>query len=145
MVNAVNEEKKTILRKYGICLCVASFITFMVISINGFFTDSAAVNIQILSDGFFISGMLMLFFAGMMYVSGEGALIGIGYILKCVVQAFVPMGRKNHEKYQDYRERKLGEKKAPGDRCILVTGLVFLTIGIIFMVIWYTVFYTPPK
>jgi len=83
----------------------------------------------------------MTLFAGMLYVSGEGALIGIGFVLRNVVLAFVPMGRAKHELYADYRERKLSEAKRRNDRCILVTGLFFLAIGIIFTVIWYVKFY----
>ncbi len=141
MVNAVKQENKTLLKKYGICIGVASVITFIVFWIKGFFTHSVGVNIQILSDGFYISGMMMLFVAGMLYISGEGGLIGIGYVMKSVVQAFIPMGRRNHETYAQYRERKLGVAKTPGDHAILFVGLTFFLIGIIFTVIWYTNFY----
>ena len=83
------------------------FIAFLVIWTKGFFTDRAAVNVQILADAFFVSGILMTLFAGMLYISGEGALLGIGFILRNVVLTFIPMGRMKHEKYADYRARKL--------------------------------------
>ena len=54
------------------------------------------------------------------------------------------MGRARHEKYIDYRTRKMNEIKQNNDSCILVTGLFFLAIGIIFTVIWYVGYYTPP-
>ena len=127
--------------KYAICFGVEALIAFLVIWSKGFFTQDTAVNIQILSDAFFVSGILMTLFAGMLYVSGEGALIGIGFVLRNVVLAFVPMGRAKHGLYADYRERKLSEAKRRNDRCILVTGLFFLAIGIIFTVIWYVKFY----
>lgn len=137
----MKQKNKSLLIKYGICFGVASLITFIVFWIKGFFTDRIAVNIQILSDGFCISGMVFLFIAGMMFISGEGALIGISFVLRNVVLAFVPMGRKNHEVYAKYRERKLGEIKKSGDHCFLVTGLVFFGIGVVMTVIWYTNFY----
>ena len=137
----VKEEKNVSLTKYAVCFAVEIFIAFLVIWSKGFFTQSTAVNIQILSDAFFVSGVLMTLFAGMLYVSSEGALIGIGFVLRNVVLAFVPMGRAKHERYADYRERKLSEAKKQDNRCILVTGLVFLFIGIIFTVIWYIKFY----
>ena len=83
----------------------------------------------------------MTLFAGMMYVSGEGALLGIGFVLRNVVLAFIPMGRAKHEVYADYRARKLKEAKKHNNSYILVTGLVFLFIGIVFTVIWYAAFY----
>lgn len=137
----MKQETKVTLRNYGICVGIEVLIAFLVIWSKGFFTESAAVNIQILSDAFFVSGILMTLFAGMMYVSSEGALIGIGFVLRNVVLAFVPMGRARHERYADYRARKLSQAKQHSNRHILVTGLIFLFIGIVFTVIWYTAFY----
>ena len=116
-------------------------IAFLVIWSKGFFAHSAAVNIQILSDAFFVSGILMTLFAGLMFVSSEGALVGIGFVLRNVVLAFIPMGRARHEKYAEYRERKLAGAKKSGIHYPLVTGLVFLFIGIVFTAIWYKAFY----
>ena len=45
------------------------------------------------------------------------------------------------EKYIDYRARKLSEAKNSSNRHILVTGLIFVFIGVIFTAIWYTTFY----
>jgi hypothetical protein len=137
----VKQETKETLRNYGICVGIEVLIAFLVIWSKGFFTQSAAVNVQILSDAFFVSGVLMTLFAAMMYVSGEGALIGIGFVLRNVVLAFVPMGRAKHEKYADYRARKLNDAKKHRYSHILVTGLVFLFIGIVFTVIWNVAFY----
>ncbi len=137
----MKKENKALLLKYIICFAVASLIAVAVFWSKDFFNHSVAVNIQILADGFFVSGILMTLFAGMMFVSGEGALIGIGFVLRNVVLSFIPMGRKKHELYADYRERKLKEMKKTKDRCILVTGLLFLFVGIVFNVIWYVNFY----
>ena len=140
----MKQETKVTLRNYGICVGVELLIAFLVIWSKGFFTDRASVNVQILADAFFVSGIVMTLFAGMMYVSSEGTLIGIGFILRNVVLFFVPMGKTKHELYADYRERKLKEAKKHDTRCILVTGLIFLFIGIALTVIWNVVFYNPP-
>ena len=65
----MEQEKKSLLIKYLICFGVASLIALAVIWIKGFFTDSVAVNIQILSDAFFVSGILLTSFAGLLYNS----------------------------------------------------------------------------
>ena len=140
----MKQETKVKLRNYGICVAVEVLSAFLGIWSKGFFTDRASVNVQILADAFFVSGIVMTLFAGMMYVNSEGALIGIGFILRNVVLFFVPMGRTKHELYADYRERKLKEAKKHDTRCILVTGLIFLFIGIALTVIWNVVFYNPP-
>lgn len=137
----MTQETKVKLRNYGICVGIEVVIAFLVIWSKGFFTQSAAVNIQILSDAFFVAGILMTLFACMMYISGEGALIGIGFVLRNAVLTFVPMGRAKQERYADYRARKLGAAKKHSNRHILVTGLIFLFIGIVFTVIWSVVFY----
>ena len=136
-------EQKSLLIKYSICFCVAAAIAFAVIWIKDFFTDSAAVNLQILADAFFVSGLLLTLFAGLLFVSGEGALLGIGFILRSVVLAFVPMGRAKHELYRDYRERKLSEAKERHYSCVLITGLLFLVTGLILTGIWYVKYYNP--
>ena len=138
----MKKENKALLVKYIICFAIASLITFCVFWSKGFFVHSVAVNVSILADGFFVSGILLTLFAGMMFVSGEGALIGIGFVLRSVVLTFIPMGRQKHELYKDYRARKLSEMKERKDHCILFVGLLFLIVGIIFNVIWYMNFYT---
>jgi hypothetical protein len=137
----VKQETKVKLIKYAVCVGVEAVIAFLVIWSKGFFTDSAAVNLQILADAFFVAGILMTLFAGMIFISGEGALIGIGFVLRNVVLAFIPMGRARHELYADYRARKLSEAKKWDNSSILVTGLSFLLIGIALTAIWYVRFY----
>ena len=137
----MKKESKVTIRNYAICVGIEALIAFLVIWSKGFLVHSTAVNIQLLSDAFFVSGILMTLFALMMYISSEGALIGIGFVLRNVVLAFIPMGRARHELYADYRARKLSEAKKRSNSYVLVTGLIFLFIGIVFTVIWYTVFY----
>ena len=134
-------KEKASLRNYGICVGIEVLIAFLVIWAKGFFAHSLAVNIQILSDAFFVAGILMTMFAGMLYISGEGALIGIGFVLRNVFLAFIPMGRARHEVYADYRARKLSKAKKSSNHYILVTGLIFLFIGTVFTVIWHVAFY----
>jgi ABC-2 type transport system ATP-binding protein len=43
--------------------------------------------------------------------------------------------------FREKSERKMKEIKKSGDHCILVTGLVFLAVGVILTVIWYFNFY----
>ena len=137
----MDKKTKVTFRNYAIYFGIEALIAFLVIWSKGFFTQSTAVNVQILSDAFFVSGILMTLFAGMMYVSGEGALIGIGFVLRNVVLTFIPMGRARQERYADYRARKLEKAQKHNNSCILVTGLIFLFIGIIFTAIWYAAYY----
>ncbi len=138
----MKQETKVKLIKYAVCFGIEVLIAFLVIWSKGFFTESAAVNLQILADAFFVSGIIMTLFAGMLFISSEGALIGIGFVLRNVVLAFIPMGRAKHELYVDYRARKLKEAKKTEISSVLVTGLFFLVIGITLTAIWSVKYYT---
>ena len=137
----MKQESKEALKKYGICFGVEIVIAFLVVWSNGFFTESAAVNIQIIADACFVAGIVMTLFAAMMYISGEGALIGIGFVLRTAFLTFIPMGRTKQEKYIDYRARKLGEAKKRSNNHLFVTGLIFVFLGVVFTAIWYAKFY----
>lgn len=137
----MKQENRSSLIKYAICIGIELIIAFLVIWSKGFFTDRIEVNLQIMSDAFFVSGILMTLFAAMLYVSSEGALVGIGFVLRNVVLTFIPMGRARQERYADYRERKMREMKKNNDSCILITGLFFLSIGIVLTLIWYVNYY----
>lgn len=134
-------ENKSLLIKYGVCFGIASLITLIVFAMRGFFSADIGTNLLVLSDGFFVSGILLTIIAGMLFVSDEGALLGIGFVLRNVILTFIPMGRSKHEVYAKYRERKLAEKKKSFDSCVLITGLVFLGVSLVFTLIWYTNFY----
>ena len=138
----MKQEIKVKLIKYAVCFGIEVLIAFLVIWSKGFFTESAAVNLQIFADAFFVSGIIMTLFAGMLFISSEGALIGIGFVLRNVVLAFIPMGRAKHELYADYRARKLKEAKKTEISSVLVTGLFFLVIGITLTAIWSVKYYT---
>ena len=137
----MKQENRSSFIKYAVCVGIELVIAFLVIWSKDFFTDRAAVNLQILSDAFFVAGILMTLFAGMLYVSSEGALVGIGFVLRNVVLTFIPMGRARQERYADYRERKMREMKKNNDICILITGLFFLAVGIVLTLIWYSNYY----
>ena len=105
----MEQEKRKLLIKYLVCFVIASLIALAVFWIKGFFTDSLSVNLQILADGFVVSGLMLLAFAGMMYISSEGGLIGVSFILRNVVLAFIPLGRLKHEVYAKYRDENTNE------------------------------------
>lgn len=125
--------------RYVLCFCIAAAIVFIVLALSGFDFDGVKNSMRLLHDAFFLAGALMSAFAGLLFASGEGAFLGIGYALKSVVRVFIPVWRKEHETYAQYRERKLAKPKPTGESCILFTGLFFLAVSIIFLVIWYQV------
>ncbi|MBO7247685.1 MAG: DUF3899 domain-containing protein [Bacteroidaceae bacterium] len=137
----MNKDTRITIIKYAVCFVIELLIGFLVVWSKGFFTDRVSVNLQILADAFVVPGLLMTLLAGLLLVSNEGGFLGIGFILRNVVLAFVPMGRAKHEVYRDYRERKLNKPKSGAGKSIFVSGLLFLLIGIVLTLIWYVKFY----
>ena len=137
----MEQENRGTFLKYAICFAVDALIVFLVIWAKDFLTHSPAVNLQILADAFFVSGILTVLLALLLYVSGEGALIGVSFVLRYAILAFMPMGRAKWERYADYRERKMERAKERSNRHIFIVGLVFLTVGLILTLIWYKTYY----
>ena len=132
----MEQETKSRIIRYLICLAVGAGIILLVFAIKGFYMETAKENMQLLHDAFFSAGALMMLFAGLLYVSGEGAFLGIGYALGRAVRALIPFSNKPHETYAQYRERKTGERKK-SDHALLLTGLFFFVVSLIFLAIWY--------
>ncbi len=132
------ESKSSILIRYIIAFCVASFLFLSVLIIKGFFTDNAKDNMQTLIDAFFASGVLMIMFYGLLFVSSEGAFLGIGFALGRAIKMLIPFSKKGLENYQQYRERKAKVKKAENrDVCVLVVGVLFFAVSMILLCFWY--------
>ena len=133
----MEKDKKALLIRYIVCFCVACGMVLGVFALKGFFTGNAKDNMQLLHDAFFTAGILMVLFSGMLFVAGEGAFLGIGYVLERAFKALIPLGRREHESYAQYRERKLGKKKANSGTPIFLTGLLFVVVSVVFLIIWY--------
>ena len=134
----MEKEKKALLIRYIVSFCVASGLVLIVFTLKGFFTDNAKQNIQLLHDAFFASGALLMLFSAMLYLSSEGALLGISYVFgKAIKAVFIPFGRKDQETYAQYRERKLGNKKNVAGGTIFLVGLLFVIVSVVFLIIWY--------
>ena len=133
----MEKDKKALLIRYIVCFCVACGMVLGVFALKGFFTETAKDNMQLLHDAFFTAGILMVLFSGMMFVAGEGAFLGVGYVLERAFKALIPLGRREHESYAQYRERKLGKKKVNSGTPIFLTGLLFVVVSIVFLIIWY--------
>ena len=137
----MKQENKALLIKYLISIAVASVIALAVFAMQGFFTDDVGVNMQILADGFCVSGGLLSMYAGLLFASRQGALLGLTFALRYTVLTFIPGGRAKQELYKDYRERKMAEMKKSTELHVFLTGIMFLAAGIVFTVIWYVKFY----
>lgn len=135
------QNRKNLLIKYLVCLCVGIAMVFVVFLIQGLFNGqhkSAKEVLYILQNAFCTPGLLMILFSGLMFVSDEGGFIGIGYALGRAARVFIPFVAKDVETYAEYRERKTGKKTASGTKLsVFLTGLFFFLVSMIFLIIWF--------
>lgn len=100
---------------------------------------SASYVLGLLSDGFFVTGVVILCVGGLSFVKNQGTFDGLGY----AVQSFLTVRNwskkhtfKERESYGDYRERKIEERKEKKSIShYVITSIVLVVIAVIFLVI----------
>lgn len=99
---------------------------------------SQADKYRILSDGFSIPGLLLLFAGLMIWLSNQGALNGVSYVLHYVVQSLLFLGRRgaNVETYGEYVEKRR-EKATKGFAFLFVLAAACLLISGVFVAMYY--------
>ena len=129
--------------KYGItsAICLALTVTYVTLRID--LTNLAAVPTvtlyRVLCDGFTVPGIIVLMLGCLVWLSTQGAMDGVGYLMSYAVKALIPGKRGDIERYGDYIERKRANR-ATGYGFLIITGLVFMGFAAIFMVLFYCVY-----
>ena len=95
--------------------------------------------IEIICDGFFVSGILLSCFGVLIFCSSQGAFDGISYLFHIlfVGHNWSKTNFKDRQTYREYVEEK-NSKRANGMkiRFVLIVGLVFIAISLIFFAIY---------
>ncbi len=119
----------------GLAIAAAVLIS----RLSGGETMTLAV-IRCLSDAFTVSGLVLLFSAGLIAISDAGAFRGLGYSAHYLFDRLVP-GRASRrpETYADYVQRK-NEKESAGIWIYpLIPGGVLFVLAIIFLILYHSV------
>ncbi len=106
------ENKSTII-KYSVSSVIGLIFVLTYVILNRIFTAPTAKDVfKILTDGFFIPGVLFLGVGGISYVTREGAFDGIGYAFSSifVTKNWSSRRFKDRETYAQYKERKAGKR-----------------------------------
>lgn len=137
----MSKETRNRIIRYAVTVAVGALIAFMTYGARGGLPAgiSAQERYRVLSDTFTVPALLLLLMAGLFWISDQGALDGIGFILSRTIGRLIP-GRalvEKHETYGQYVERKHGEKKNRGYLCLVLVGAAFLVVGVVFTVLFY--------
>ena len=131
----MSKTVKSRLLKYGIStvICAAIAVGY---ALSENIANQELVDVyRILSDAFALPGLLFVFSGLMVWLSNQGSLDAIGYLLTSVVKFLIPGGKLTQEKYGDYVARRR-EKNVTGYGFLLIVGLVCLVGAVVFMVLY---------
>ena len=127
-------------KEYAITTAVALIVGVLIALSRGIFQeDEIDMIITIISDAFFIPGVLLVCVGLIVYASNEGLFLTISYGFKTIGRTITAKKDEKlmEEKYHEYYARQM-EKKS---KCkhFLIVGLVFVVISLLFVVVYFAV------
>ena len=133
-----NSKVKSTLIKYATAIGVAGIIAVFILWMRDFWNvEELSLQYHYLSDAFTIPGVLFIMFGCLLALSNEGSLDAIGFMLKRCIQMLNPFSKKEVQKYADY---VAGRKKVSGFAFLFFVGLLYLAIGVLFVILFYSVY-----
>ena len=135
----MKKERAVVLTKYVAAFAVMGIMTLLVlIGRETLEKETAADVIKDLADAFTVSSLISLSVGALLFVSTRGFFDMISYSLGEIKGLLIPLYRRKHrdESFFDYRNRKNGERISEYG-FIIITGAIYLVIGLIFTVFYY--------
>lgn len=136
----MNQKLKRNLMTYGTSFLAGGGIFYLYIWLREFPAEEAAENYKMLSDAAAAPGILLVAIGTLIWISKQGALDGISFGVSRIFRSLIPGGRMNKdERYFDYVEKRREKaKQIRGYAFLFISGLVFLTIAGVFIILYYT-------
>ncbi len=137
------KERSHIILKYTIAASIGAALVLLYLAGHPREGLPPAEVWRIWCDAFTVPGMLIFLTGVLVWLSGEGVFLGLGYAVSYMVRMLIPgMGHK-HERYADYIERKTEKGKAKGYAFLFVVGGVMLLAAAVFLVLFYRAYTAP--
>lgn len=130
---------RTRLLQYGITLAVGLLIAGLVACYRGFaFGADAAWNMRYLSDGCFVSTVLLCGVGGLVLISTATDFFDmISYGFKSLLVLFTPLRKPSeHQSFFDYKTERAA-RRTKAQPFLLAVGLVFLAASFAFLGLYY--------
>lgn len=137
MINDDRRKKAIkIILIYTICFIIGFGVFFLVLVARNYFTKDYTLveKYRHLTDAFTFPAVLFLGAGVLVFLSNEGALSALGWMLKKVFRSLVPGMGRQQESYQDYLANR---KKVHNYSFLFIVGIAFLILTIIFMILFY--------
>ena len=128
----MSSKVKSALLRYGISVGLCALCVILMLTSEDLRGATQQETYRILSDAFSLPGLFMLFGGLMVWLSNEGALNGLTWVVTYAFKSLIPGLRGKREGYGDYVLRQQ-EKRVKGYGFLFLVGSVFLAIGLVFM------------
>lgn len=116
---------------YAICILAGLLIGFAYLAGHDFLSQGKLDKVRLLCDAFFLPGILMLLSGCLVWMSNEGALDGVGFVLSKAFLWLLPGGHLHiGERYGDYIARRR-EKNVKGFGFLFWVGVGFMLVAVI--------------
>ena len=131
---------KTVL-KYSITVVIGLLMVIGVCDVQNLFGILEPLRIcKILCNAFFISGILLLGVGILVFISKEGMFDGMSYYAGRFMLLFSPKYDEKRKNMLSYYEYKKAKNRESGGSFILITGLGFLVVALVFLGLFYYYF-----
>lgn len=125
--------------KSGIRFLVDSVIGLVVAVvvwwIEGLFQAETALDVlRILSDGFFVAGMLFLAMGGLKWTTNGGVMDGLGFTFKTGLARIRSDYETAHMSFREYREAR--QEKATSPKSSLLAGTLHIAIAAVLYLVY---------
>ena len=123
--------------KYLITAAFGAVLAFIVLLRKDVFHLSQAVDVmKALCGGFFVSGVLIACFGGLVFASNGGVFDMITYGVKNLFWLFKknPADRK-YKDFYEYRDAMKEKKRSYG--YMVIVGLAYIAVSLIFLALYY--------
>jgi len=133
----VSDKRVVTAIKYASAVACGLLVGGVYLFSNDFFGQDLRNMYRLLSDAFMLPGFLMVCLGLMIWLSNEGAWHGVAFVLIRAVKFLIPFGRgTKDENYGEFVARQ-SKKQITGFSFIIVTGVIFLIISAVFMVLFH--------
>ena len=122
--------------KVLIYTAIGLLAAFGVMCAGGLFSAEGTKDaLRIVCDGFFVVGAMLLFGGGLVWCYNGGAMDGLGYSAKILINRIRPKYETEHrESFAQYREKR--EAKASSPVTLVFSGLNLLLIAVIVFLVY---------
>lgn len=126
--------------QYGITTAIGAVMVYLLLVVRGFWElTTLTEKYRTLADAFTIPGVVLMLVAALVWISNEGLFNGISYAAKVVKHMFLPSKQYKHETYYDHVQSRDG-KRVKGYGFIFFTGLAFMVVAVVFIILFYQVY-----